>query len=130
MANHLHTPRCDFRGIGYPIILAGMAVGRGQATAPTPMKLVAEVSNAGGLGVMGDNFHTLDELDAGIKTLRSLVADRPFGVDFLLPATRADITESMPEVYAQNKRDDHTHVSTVESLIEVHGLKQASITAP
>ncbi|MCH7745345.1 MAG: nitronate monooxygenase, partial [Chloroflexi bacterium] len=132
MANHLHTPLCDFLGIEYPIILAGMAVGRGQATAPTPMKLVAEVSNAGGLGVMGDNFHTLDELDAGIKTLRSLVGDRPFGVDFLLPATRADITESKQEVYAQIKRDYPKHVAVVESLIEEHGLKQAQVseTAP
>ena len=129
MANHLRTPLCDFLGIEYPIILAGMAVGRGQSTAPTPMKLVAEVSNAGGLGVMGDNFTTLDELDAGIKELRSLVGDRPFGVDFLLPATRADVTaSSRREVYAQIKREYPKHVAVVESLIEEHGLKAAEVS--
>ena len=129
MANHLRTPLCDFLGIEYPIILAGMAVGRGQATAPTPMKLVAEVSNAGGLGVMGDNFLTLDELDAGIKELRSLVGDRPFGVDFLLPATRADVTaSSRREVYAQIQREYPKHVAVVESLIEEHGLKQGEVS--
>ena len=129
MANHLRTPLCDLLGIEYPIILAGMAVGRGQSTAPTPMKLVAEVSNAGGLGVMGDNFTTLDELDAGIKELRSLVGDRPFGVDFLLPATRADVTaSSRREVYAQIKREYPKHVAVVESLIEEHGLKAAEVS--
>lgn len=129
MANHLRTSLCDLLGIEYPIILAGMAVGRGQSTAPTPMKLVAEVSNAGGLGVMGDNFLTLDELDAGIKELRSLVGDRPFGVDFLLPATRADVTaSSRREVYAQIKREYPKHVAVVESLIEEHGLKQAEVS--
>ena len=85
MADRLHTPLCDMLGIEYPIVLAGMAAGgQAQSTAPTPVKLVAAVTNAGGLGVMGDNFANLDELDAGIKELRSLVGDRPFGVDFLL----------------------------------------------
>ena len=93
MADRLHTPLCDMLGIEYPIVLAGMAAGgQAQSTAPTPVKLVAAVTNAGGLGVMGDNFANLDELDAGIKELRSLVGGRPFGVDFLLPAVRAEVT--------------------------------------
>ena len=94
MANHLRTSLCDLLGIEYPIILAGMAVGGRQVTAPTPIKLVAEISNAGGLGVMGDSFLDLDELDAGIKELRSLVGDRPFGVDFLLPCRQQALRAS------------------------------------
>ncbi len=42
----LHTPICDYFGIKYPILLAGMG---GVAM----HKLVAAVSNAGGLGVIG-----------------------------------------------------------------------------
>src|SRR5438093_707500 len=42
----LRTPICDLFGIDYPILLAGMG---GVSMAP----LVAAVSNAGGLGVMG-----------------------------------------------------------------------------
>jgi nitronate monooxygenase len=128
MANHLRTSLCDLLGIEYPIILAGMAVGGNQVTAPTPIKLVAEISNAGGLGVMGDSFLNLDELDAGIKELRGLVGDRPFGVDFLLPATRADVTDSKQEVYAQIKREYPKHVAVVESLIEEHGLKPGELS--
>src|SRR3989304_959284 len=43
----LRTSLCDFLGIEYPIVLAGMG-GRGLATPP---RLVAAVSNAGGPGV-------------------------------------------------------------------------------
>ncbi len=42
----LHTPICDYFGIEYPILLAGMG---GVAM----HRLVAAVSNAGGLGVIG-----------------------------------------------------------------------------
>ena len=74
MTNGLQTPLCDFLGIEYPIVLAGMAAGgQSQTTAPTPVRLVAAVTNAGGLGVMGDNFADLDDLDAGIRELRALV---------------------------------------------------------
>ena len=45
----LHTRFCDLLGIEYPICLAGMGA-KGGATPPA---LVAAVSNAGGLGVMG-----------------------------------------------------------------------------
>ena len=129
MADRLHTPLCDYLGIDYPIVLAGMSSGGGQATAATPIKLVAEVSNAGGLGVMGDSFPDLDQLDAGIKELRRLVGDRPFGVDFLLPVTRAELTSSNKEdVYAQIERDYPKHVAVVESLIKEHGLERGALS--
>ena len=130
MASRLHTPLCELLGIEYPIVLAGMAAGGlGQVTAPTPIKLVAEVSKAGGLGVMGDNFLSIDELDAGIKELRRQVGDRPFGVDFLLPATRAEVTStSRREVYKQIERDFPQHVAVVEELMLEHRLEPAMVS--
>ena len=129
MADRLHTPLCDMLGIEYPIVLAGMAAGgQSQSTAPTPVKLVAAVTNAGGLGVMGDNFANLDELDAGIKELRSLVGDLPFGVDFLLPVVRAEITTTnKEEVYEQIERDYPEHIAVVEELLREHGLQRAAL---
>ncbi len=130
MADLLHTPLCDLLGIDYPVILAGMAAGgQRQVTAPTPVKLVAAVSNAGGLGVMGDNFQSLDQLDAGIRELRHLVGDRPFGVDFLLPAVRAEVnTTDKEEAYAQIERDYPDHVAMVEALIKEHGLQPSGLS--
>lgn len=75
--NVLRTKLCDMLGIEYPIILAGM----GGVCGPT---LVAAVSNAGGLGVLGAAGLTPDQLRDWIVKTRSLT-NKPFGVDLLLP---------------------------------------------
>ena len=75
--NALHTPICELFGIEYPIFLAGMG---GVSTAP----LVAAVSNAGGLGVIGAATMGPDELRAEIRQTRDMT-DKPFAVDLLAP---------------------------------------------
>jgi enoyl-[acyl-carrier protein] reductase II len=77
MHHPLHTPICDLFGIEYPIFLAGMG---GVSTAP----LVAAVSNAGGLGVMGAATMDAEELRRQIRRTRELT-DKPFAVDLLAP---------------------------------------------
>jgi enoyl-[acyl-carrier protein] reductase II len=73
----LHTPICDQFGIEYPIFLAGMG---GVSTAP----LVAAVSNAGGLGIIGAATMGPEELRDEIRHTRDLT-DKPFAVDLLAP---------------------------------------------
>lgn len=77
MHNALHTPLCDQLGIEYPILLAGMG-------GVSMSKLVAAVSNAGGLGIIG--AATLDpaSLREEIRKTRDLT-DKPFAVDLLAP---------------------------------------------
>ena len=75
----LHTRICELFGIEHPILLAGM----GNASVP---RLVAAVSNAGGLGILGAAACGPNQLRAWIEETRSLT-DRPFGVDTLLPAS-------------------------------------------
>ena len=129
MASKLRTPLCDLLGMEYPIFLAGMAVGGIQETAPTPIKLVAAVSNAGGLGVLGDSFRTLDEMDEGIKELKKLTNGRPYGVDFLLPATRADVTAtSNKEVFEQIVKEYPGHVAVMKEIIKQEGLEEAEVS--
>ncbi len=77
MHHPLHTPICDTFGIEYPIFLAGMG---GVSTAP----LVAAVSNAGGLGIIGGATMGPDLLREEIRRTRELT-DRPFAVDLLAP---------------------------------------------
>lgn len=73
-----HTALCDRLGIEVPIISAGM----GPIAGPD---LVAAVSNAGGLGVLGCTSMSPDEVRSVIRRTRELT-DRPFGVDLILPA--------------------------------------------
>jgi nitronate monooxygenase len=69
----LRTALCDLLGIEYPIVQSGM----GSAAGP---ELAAEVSRAGGLGIVGGLGVTPDELRTRIRHVRS-VTDRPFGVN-------------------------------------------------
>jgi enoyl-[acyl-carrier protein] reductase II len=73
----LHTPLCARLGIEYPIVLAGMG-------GVSMHKLVAAVSNAGGLGVIGAATLDAAGLRQEIHKTRALT-DKPFAVDLLAP---------------------------------------------
>ena len=82
----LRTALCDMLGIEYPVILAGMGPVAGGITGPVATApLVAAVSNAGGLGVIGGAGFGAERLREEINAVRSMT-DKPFGVDLLLPS--------------------------------------------
>jgi len=89
----LRTKICDILGIEYPIIQAGMGptAGGGRGAAATA-ELVAAVSEAGGLGVIGGAGSTPDQLREQIRKVRSLTS-KPFGVDLLLPSNVATLPD-------------------------------------
>lgn len=72
----LRTPLCDLLGIQHPVIQSGM----GAVAGPD---LVAEVSRAGGLGVLAGLHLPADELRKRIQQVRALT-DQPFGVNLWL----------------------------------------------
>jgi NAD(P)H-dependent flavin oxidoreductase YrpB (nitropropane dioxygenase family) len=74
----LRTRLCDILDIEYPVILAGMG---GVATAD----LVAAVSEAGGLGIVGAASMPPEEIERQVRRIRDLTS-KPFGVDVLLPS--------------------------------------------
>lgn len=73
----LHTRICELFGIEVPIVLAGMG---GVSMA----ELVAAVSNAGGLGVIGAATLDAEGLRREIRKTRELT-QKPFAVDLLAP---------------------------------------------
>lgn len=91
----LHTPLCDFLGVKYPIMLAGMG---GVSYA----ELAAAMSNAGGYGVLGMAGTTPDFIESQMKRVRELT-DKPFGVD-LLAASPESLEESV-DVIINNGAD-------------------------
>jgi len=79
---NLQTPVCDLLGIQLPIFQAGMS------TYTTP-ELVAAVSNAGGLGIIGGMFRDADELREEILKVRQLTS-RPFGINHVVSQLDSD----------------------------------------
>ncbi len=91
----LRTPICDLFGIDVPICLAGMG---GVSMAP----LVAAVSNAGGLGIMGAANLPPDGLRDEIRKTRALTT-RPFAVDLLAPIPEM-IEPYLPVLFEEDVR--------------------------
>jgi len=80
--SRLRTPVCDLLGIAVPILQAGMS------TYTTP-ELVAAVSNAGGLGIIGGLDRSPQDLREEIARVRELTA-RPFGVNLVVSQLDSD----------------------------------------
>lgn len=75
-AGSLRTPVCGVLGIEVPIVQGGMST-------YTSAELVAAVSNAGALGIIGAHGRTVDDLRDEIRRVRALTA-KPFGVNHVV----------------------------------------------
>jgi len=88
----LRTAVCDLLGIKHPIVQGGMAhVGTAE--------LVAAVSNAGGLGIIGAGHYPADWVRQQIVHTRELTS-RPFGVN--LPLASPELEPVIAAVIAEN----------------------------
>lgn len=118
----LKTGLCDILGISVPICLAGMgAKGKG-----TPPALVAAVSNAGGLGVIGGAAYGPEMLLRTIQETRRLT-DRPIGVNVLMPSTKYNPGKGRDAVRAELAERYPEHVAFVAGLRERFGLAPVAI---
>ena len=72
----MKTKITELLGIKYPILLSGMSL----ISVP---KMVAAVSNAGGLGILATGPFNAEQTRAAIKEIRSLT-DKPFGANATL----------------------------------------------
>ena len=81
----------ELLGIQHPIMLAGMAF----VSLP---KLVAAVSNAGGIGMLNSVAYTPDQVRDVIKQVKSLT-NKPFGVNatLIFPNARENIEVALEE---------------------------------
>src|SRR5438093_1433709 len=112
-ARTLRTPICDLFGIDVPVILAGMG---GVSMAP----LVAAVSNAGGLGVMGAANLSPDDLREEIRKTKALTK-KPFAVDLLAPLPQM-IVPYLPILYDEGVKIFVAGLAIPEKHVaEMHG---------
>ncbi len=131
----LHTKLCEMLGLEYPII------------AFTHCKdVVVAVTNAGGLGVMGEVGRTPDEIAQDVKWIRERVGSKPFGVDLLFPASipptanLEDLNQQIPDEYRafvrsikerhnvpDAKRDGDGHMRGGGLLSQEHARRQLDV---
>ena len=91
----LRTRLCEEYGCEYPIV----------AFCHTK-EVVAAVTNAGGIGVLGTTQLLKDEFRRDVRWICDQVGDKPFGIDTLLPATfQEGNVEDLEAMIPQEHRD-------------------------
>jgi NAD(P)H-dependent flavin oxidoreductase YrpB (nitropropane dioxygenase family) len=106
----VRTSFTDLLGIGAPLVGFNRSPG-----------VVAAVTNAGGLGVLGATAYRPDELDAQLTWIEEQVQGRPYGVDLLVPAATVagDPHDLVASLRAQIPDE---HVRFVEGLLQRYGI--------
>jgi NAD(P)H-dependent flavin oxidoreductase YrpB (nitropropane dioxygenase family) len=89
--------------------------------------VVAEVTKAGGIGVLGAVQHTPEQLEIDLKWIDERVDGKPYGIDLLIPnkmahkgaadLTTADLEAEIPA----------RHRAHVEKLLEAHGIDTSDL---
>ena len=111
----MRTPLCDQLGIQLPIF----------AFSHCP-DVVAAVSKAGGMGVLGAAFFTPDELKQALDWIDGQVGDKPYGVDIVLPQRHQDMDIHDPaELHATLRSQiPQAYFDFTEQLLARHGVPQ------
>ena len=80
--------------------------------------VAAEVSRAGGLGVLGVVGHIEEDLETDLAWIREQVGDRPFGVDLVVPARYEGVEQGGLDVEQANSLIPDEHRQFLEELLE------------
>src|SRR5688500_17351605 len=105
----MRTELCDLFGIEYPIFAFSHC-----------RDVVAAVSKAGGLGVLGAVGFSAEQLDIDLTWIDELVDGKPYGLDTVMPAKKTDVDGSNPEdlVGQIQQMIPEEHKRFVEELME------------
>jgi len=107
----MQTPICDLLGIEFPIVAFSHC-----------RDVVAAVTNAGGLGVLGAGTHSPEHLDVELRWIDEQVKGRPYGVDLLLPAKYEGASEGGLDRNAIAQRLPAEHVAFVADLMRRYDI--------
>lgn len=88
--------------------------------------VVAEVTNAGGFGVLGAVGHTPESLEVELKWIDAHVKGRPYGIDLLIPNKMEDKKGELTEAELQS-RIPAGHRQFVTDLLERHGIETSDL---
>lgn len=82
--------------------------------------VVAAVTKAGGLGVLGAAWMTPEELQMSIDWVKNQVDGKPFGVDLVFPGTGGEDVEKSPAEYLEMIPQEH--IAYVKKLLDDAGI--------
>src|SRR5581483_418889 len=107
----MRTPVCDLLGIEFPILAFSHC-----------RDVVAAVTKAGGMGVLGAVAFTPEQLDVELDWIDNEVGDRPYGVDVLVPAKYVGVEEGGLEGRDLASMIPDEHRRFVDDLLARYGV--------
>ena len=107
MPSPLRTRVTEMLGVDYPIF----AFAHHE-------DVIVEVAKAGGIGIFGGTRKTPQEIRDVLKSIRSRIGDRPFGIDLVIPKGMP-ATNNREEIEAQLPTE---HRAFVDHLYEKYGV--------
>jgi NAD(P)H-dependent flavin oxidoreductase YrpB (nitropropane dioxygenase family) len=97
---------CDLLGIEFPILAFTHC-----------RDVVAAVTKAGGLGVLGASGASPEQLDIDLRWIKEQVGDKPFGVDIIVPAKYVGKDEGGVSRSELKQRIPQAHKDFVDDLL-------------
>ena len=109
----MKTPICDQLGIEFPIFAFSHC-----------RDVVAEVSRAGGLGVLGAVGFTPEQLAVELDWIDQHVGDRPYGVDTVIPGKYEGMGEMDPDKLQNDllRMIPRQHFEYADTILAEHGV--------
>jgi NAD(P)H-dependent flavin oxidoreductase YrpB (nitropropane dioxygenase family) len=83
--------------------------------------VVAEVTNAGGFGVLGAVGHSPETLEVELNWIDERVNGKPYGVDLLIP-NKLESKDAAPSATELEARIPPEHRQYVQDLLATHGI--------
>jgi NAD(P)H-dependent flavin oxidoreductase YrpB (nitropropane dioxygenase family) len=107
----MRTPVCDQLGIEFPILAFSHC-----------RDVVAAVSRAGGLGVLGAVAFSPDQLEVELDWIDEHVGANPYGVDLLVPAKYIGVEEGGLDASKLGEMIPEEHRRFVNGILEKYGV--------
>jgi NAD(P)H-dependent flavin oxidoreductase YrpB (nitropropane dioxygenase family) len=121
----ISTPFTELIGIEHPVVCAGMGGGHSGG------EVVGQVSEAGGLGVIGASFLPPDDVQEIARIAREITA-KPIGVNLLLHATEDRVDEVLqlePAVFSTAWPRDDQDLTAIFGSAHDHGSRVMHMVA-
>lgn len=106
---------CDKLGIKFPLFAFSHC-----------RDVIAAVTNAGGMGVLGAVGHTPETLEIELAWIDEQVQGKPYGIDLLIP-NKMDSKEAAISVAELEARVPAEHRNYIEELLTKNGLDTADL---
>jgi NAD(P)H-dependent flavin oxidoreductase YrpB (nitropropane dioxygenase family) len=112
----MKTAICPILGIDFPLVAFSHC-----------RDVVAQVSRAGGFGVLGATAFTPDQLELELKWIDEHIDGKPYGVDVLIPENLSIKNEKDVTYATLAERIPQKHKDFIRDLMATHGIDPTQV---